>query len=67
MVSRSVSLKDKGRFLDGSFYVYMFEMLVGESIFVNNKFLVFIVGYYYYNNFGSGYMFSKSFYFDRVT
>lgn len=67
LAPRSVSLKDKGRFLDGSPYAHMFEMPAGESTFANNKSSVPTAGHHHHNNPGSGYMLSKSLYPDRVT
>ncbi|EGW05688.1 Glutamate [NMDA] receptor subunit epsilon-2 [Cricetulus griseus] len=66
LAPRSVSLKDKGRFLDGSPYAHMFEMPAGESSFANNKSSVPTAGHHH-NNPGGGYMLSKSLYPDRVT
>ncbi|KAF6118886.1 glutamate ionotropic receptor NMDA type subunit 2B [Phyllostomus discolor] len=67
LAPRSVSLKDKGRFVDGSPYAHMFEMPAGESTFANNKSSVPTAGHHHHNNPGSGYMLSKSLYPDRVT
>uniref|UniRef100_G3TLE2 Glutamate receptor n=1 Tax=Loxodonta africana TaxID=9785 RepID=G3TLE2_LOXAF len=67
LAPRSVSLKDKGRFLDGSPYAHMFEMPAGESTFANNKSSVPTAGHHHHNNPGSSYMLSKSLYPDRVT
>ncbi|XP_008257825.1 glutamate receptor ionotropic, NMDA 2B [Oryctolagus cuniculus] len=67
LAPRSVSLKDKGRFLDGSPYAHMFEMPAAESTFANNKSSVPAAGHHHHNNPGGGYMLSKSLYPDRVT
>nr|XP_004611427.1 unnamed protein product [Sorex araneus] len=66
LAPRSVSLKDKGRFLDGSPYAHMFEMGGGDSAFANSKSSVPTAGHHHHNNPG-GYMLSKSLYPDRVT
>ncbi|XP_064558304.1 glutamate receptor ionotropic, NMDA 2B [Zonotrichia leucophrys gambelii] len=69
LAPRSVSLKDKGRFLEGSPYAHMFEMPASETTFANNKSSVPATSYHHHNNPGSsgGYMLSKSLYPDRVT
>ncbi|XP_077026243.1 glutamate receptor ionotropic, NMDA 2B isoform X1 [Tamandua tetradactyla] len=68
LAPRSVSLKDKGRFVEGSPYAHMFEMPAGESTFANNKPSVPAAGHHHHNNNpGGGYMLSKSLYPDRVT
>ncbi|XP_010636740.1 glutamate receptor ionotropic, NMDA 2B [Fukomys damarensis] len=67
LAPRSVSLKDKGRFMDGSPYAHMFEMPAAESAFADNKSSVPTAGHHHHNNPGGGYMLSKSLYPDRVT
>uniref|UniRef100_A0A8D1ZZJ3 Glutamate receptor n=2 Tax=Sus scrofa TaxID=9823 RepID=A0A8D1ZZJ3_PIG len=67
LAPRSVSLKDKGRFLDGSPYAHMFEMPASESTFGNGKAAAPAAGHHHHSNPGGGYMLSKSLYPDRVT
>ncbi|KAB0388387.1 hypothetical protein FD755_003343 [Muntiacus reevesi] len=76
LAPRSVSLKDKGRFLDGSPYAHMFEMPAGESAFSSGndgKAAAPAAGHHHHGNpgggggGGGGYMLSKSLYPDRVT
>ncbi|KAJ1062525.1 hypothetical protein K5549_018530, partial [Capra hircus] len=72
LAPRSVSLKDKGRFLDGSPYAHMFEMPAGESAFSGSndgKAAAPATGHHHHGNpgGGGGYMLSKSLYPDRVT
>ncbi|XP_048191007.1 glutamate receptor ionotropic, NMDA 2B [Perognathus longimembris pacificus] len=69
LAPRSVSLKDKSRFLDGSPYAHMFDMAAGEGSFANSKSSVPTAGHHHHNNpgGGGGYMLSKSLYPDRVT
>ncbi|XP_016052965.1 PREDICTED: glutamate receptor ionotropic, NMDA 2B [Miniopterus natalensis] len=72
LAPRSVSLKDKGRFVEGSPYAHMFEMPAGESAFANSKSSVPTAGHHHHHHSnnpggGGGYMLSKSLYPDRVT
>ncbi|KAG8513731.1 Glutamate receptor ionotropic, NMDA 2B [Galemys pyrenaicus] len=64
LAPRSVSLKDKGRFLDGSPYAHMFEMPAAEGSFADSKPSVPAAAHH---NPGGGYMLSQSLYPDRVT